>query len=359
MKSRFWLDEAVHEARERTGVPGVAAALHADGETQTAAAGVRALGRDEPVRVDTPFRIASITKSFTATLVAECGQLDARRRALLSHTAGYRPESTRPLPDACRGLWSYSNAGYWEAGASLDTSFERALRARVLEPLGLAATGFAEPRAPARGHVQEGETGHRLVATDVYPAARVASGGLWSTVGDLVRYGLAHCRGYAELHEPHAQALGAHYALGWWVRDGVLDHEGSVGGYQAVLLLVPARELVLAVLTNSWRGHGLTRRIVEALGVLPQTAGPDGASTPPPPAGRYALDDVDVRVERDAIVEREPDPVTGSTIERRYLVSPVGDGVYGFARGILMGHRVDFPRDGVGRVGWTALPRVA
>jgi hypothetical protein len=115
---------------------------------------------------------------------------------------------------------------------------------------------------------------------------------------------------------------------------------------------------MLAVLTNSWRGHGLTRRLVEALGVLPQAAAPEGAATTQPPPGRYALDDVEVRVERDAVVERERDPVTGSAIERRYLVSPVGDGVYGFARGVLMGHRVDFPRDGVARVGWTALPRV-
>jgi CubicO group peptidase (beta-lactamase class C family) len=358
MKSRFSLEDAVREARERTRVPGVAAALHADGQTRLCADGVRELGRDEPVDVETPFRIASITKSFTATLVAECGQLDARRRGLLSHTAGYRPESSELLPEPCRGLWSYSNAGYWEAGASLGVPFEAALRERVLEPLGLAATGFAEPGSPARGHVQQGETGHRAVPRDAYPAVRVASGGLWSTVGDLVSYGLAHCRRWPELHEPVAAALGADYALGWWVRDGVLDHEGSVAGYQSLLLLVPARELVLVVLTNSWRGHALSRRIVEALGVAPAPRR-DATGEAFPPAGRYALDGVEVSIERDLIVEREPDPVTGAPLERRYRVSRLGDGVYGFARGVIMGHRVDFPREGVARVGWTALPRVA
>jgi hypothetical protein len=110
------------------------------------------------------------------------------------------------------------------------------------------------------------------------------------------------------------------------------------------------------VLTNSWRGHGLSRRIVEALGILPQ---PTGGADGPPPAGRYGLDAIDVRVEHDTIVEREPDPVTGAQLERRYRVSSVGDGVYGFARGVIMGHRVDFPRDGIARVGWTALPRIA
>jgi hypothetical protein len=123
---------------------------------------------------------------------------------------------------------------------------------------------------------------------------------------------------------------------------------------------VPARELVLAVLTNSWRGSGAVRRIVEGLGVLP-AAGRGGAAPVAPTGvdGRYGLDAIDVTVDGAQIVEREPDPVTGASIERRYLVSPVTDGVVGFARGVLMGHRVDFPRPDVARVGWTALPRVA
>src|SRR5436305_397447 len=140
MKPGFLLsEEAVRAARERTGVPGIAVALHSAGETRYAVAGVRELGRDEPVEVDTRFRIASITKSFTATLVAESGMLDARRRALLAHTAGYRPESSAQLPEQCRGLWSYSNAGYWEAAESLPVPFEQGVQERVLDPLGLDA----------------------------------------------------------------------------------------------------------------------------------------------------------------------------------------------------------------------------
>jgi len=119
----------------------------------------------------------------------------------------------------------------------------------VLEPLGLGATGFAEPESPARGHVQERESGHRAVSVDGYPATRWPSGGLWSTVGDLLRFAAYHLDGApAELHEPRVAALGARYALGWWVRehaDGrmTLDHEGSVAGYQSLLLLVPGSRL--------------------------------------------------------------------------------------------------------------------
>src|SRR6476469_4610671 len=137
----FSLDEAVRSARSATGIPGVVAGLSVDGERSLAADGILALGCSQVVTVDTPFRIASITKPFVATLCAEAGALDDRVERLLSHTAGLRCESAVPLPDECAGLWSYSNAGYWEAGATAaaacGTTFEHAMRTRVLEPLAL------------------------------------------------------------------------------------------------------------------------------------------------------------------------------------------------------------------------------
>src|SRR3954454_15894023 len=371
MKSAFSLEEAVREAHARTGVPGVAAALSIGGRTSFSAEGGCALGGGGRGRVGTPFRIASVSKSFTAMAAAETVGLDADIRAWLSHTAGLRPESYDPLPQTADGLWSCSNAGYWSVGeavadaASLPS--EEAMRTHVLEPLGLSGTGYDEPALPARGHVQEGETGHRAVTVDAYARARRPSGGLWSTVADLVTYGRAHLESYAELHEPAARALGARYALGWWERelaDGTiaLDHEGSAAGYQTLLLLVPERELVLAVLTNSWRGSGLIRRVVEKLGLLP--AEPESAAVVDPSvAGSYTLDDVEATVvaDEDALVVTvsEPDPVTGASMTTRTAARPLGDGVYGYARGRLMSHRLDFPRAGIARIGWLAMPRVA
>src|SRR5438067_8980319 len=160
MNWRFRLEEAVRDTRARTGVPGVAAGLSVDGERVLAADGVLVLGGVEPVTPATPFRVASVSKPFTARLVSRCLELDDGLRALLSHTAGLRCESTEPLPESCLGLWSYSNAGYWEAGeraaAACGVSFGDAMAARVLEPLGLEATGYREPARAARGHVQEG-----------------------------------------------------------------------------------------------------------------------------------------------------------------------------------------------------------
>jgi D-alanyl-D-alanine carboxypeptidase len=381
------LAELVRAARARTGVPGVAAGLLASGRVELAADGVLALGGTEPVSPETPFRIASVSKTFTASLAALCLDLDApvlggaSARALLSHTAGLRQESAEPLPAAAAGLWSYSNAGYWAVGEACarasGCAFAAARRARLLEPIGLHATGYEEPAGPARGHVQEGETGHRAVLRDAYPASRRPSGGLWSTAADLLRFA-EHLLGgpgplgvpeRASLRRPQAAALGAAYALGLWVRELeggrlALDHEGSVGGYQSLLLLVPEERLALAVLTNSWRGSALIRRVVAALGLVPAT-GPRRAreAAGDEVLGGYALDGSRAEVVRAGgglrVSEAEVDPVTGA---RRalpaYPVEHLGHGVYGFAGGLLMGHRLDFPRPGVARVGWVALPRV-
>src|SRR5215831_10687031 len=109
------LAEIVREARARSGVPAVAAGLLVGGRSELAA--------DGPVDVETPFRIASITKWFTASLAALLLDLDAPSAAagasvgrLLSHTADLRPNSRELLPEQCRGLWSYSNAGFVLAG---------------------------------------------------------------------------------------------------------------------------------------------------------------------------------------------------------------------------------------------------
>ena len=323
------LAEAVRSAQVRTGVPSAAVALHADGRTTFAGAHER------------PFRIASITKSFTATAISLAGLLDDRRRALLSHMAGYRPERLEPLPPECVGLWSYSNAGYWEAADGFEGEYSDAVRELLLEPLGLRHTSFEKPTDAVLGTLP-GD----VIADPFYPPERRASGGLWSTVGDLVEYGLAHCEQWGDLHQPVADALGAQYALGWWVRDGMLDHEGSTAGYQSLLLLVPEQRLVLAVLTNSWKGSALIRHVVEDLQLAPPSA---QAPHSEPVDGTYALDDLTAVVAGGSVTEAEPDPLTRVPVERRYRLS---------TDATLMTWRSDFPRPGIARISWVALPRV-
>src|ERR1022692_4893233 len=70
------LRKIVREARARTGVPGVAAGVLRDGVVETCADGVLRLGSDVAVQPETPFRIASISKPFTASLALSCLPLD-------------------------------------------------------------------------------------------------------------------------------------------------------------------------------------------------------------------------------------------------------------------------------------------
>ena len=322
------LAEIVREAQSRTGVSVVAAALHVAGRTTFAGVPER------------PFRVASITKSFTATALSVAGLLDDRLCALLSHTAGYRPERPEPLPPECAGLWSYSNAGYREAADVFDGAYSEAVRELVLEPLGLRHTSFEIPDDAVLGTLPGG-----VVADPAYPVERRPAGGLWSTVGDLVEYGRMHCQEWEHLHRPAADALGAQYALGWWVRGGVLEHEGSIGGFQSLLMVIPEREVVLAVLTNSWRGSGLIRHVVEDLQLAPP---PVDASDAGDVDGTYSLDGLEAVVSRGSVTESETDPLTGTRVERRYRLSTTAT---------LMTWRSDFPRPDVARVGWVALPR--
>ena len=369
------LAEIVRDARARSGVPAVAAGLLVGERVELAA--------DGSVEVETPFRIASISKWFTASLASLVLDLEApvgggaNAGRLLSHTADLRPNSRELLPQQCRGLWSYSNAGFVLAGreceAAAGTSFSAAVQERLLEPLGLERTSFEEPADAAPGHVQEGATGQRPITDVVYPESRRAAGGLWSTVGDLLRFAAHQLGGPGPLserelsavHEPRADALGGRYCLGCWSRqlDGgrlAFDHEGSVGGYQSLLLVVPEEKAALAVLTNSWRGNGLIRRVVRELGLVPAPVAEAGGEQIE--AGRYELDDAVAVLEdhggRWRVRESEIDPLTGLMIERpEYGVDELGGDVYGFAGGLLMSQRADFPRTGVARVGWVALPR--
>ena len=390
MVPAFELEEIVRDARARTGVPGVAAGVWRRAWTvrSVVADGVLELGKDEPVRPETPFRIASISKPFTASLALSCLPADTQLRAWLSHTSRPADGARRAAAGGGAGALLVLERGLLggrggERGG-LRLRFDAAMRERILEPLGLAATGYEEPASPARGHVQDGETGHRAVSVDVYPVSRRPSGGLWSTVEDLLRFAAHQLGGRgplsadtrAAMREPQSHALGAGYGLGWWVRDAggraALDHEGSVAGYQSLLLLVPEERVALVVLTNSWRGSGLVRHVVEQLGLA---AGPPAARPGVRPrdasglelteydvAGRYALDDAQAPVEEAGdelfVQESETDPVTGALLAGpRLHAQPIGGGVYGYAGGGLMSHRLDFPRAGIGRIGWLAMPR--
>ncbi|MDQ2982870.1 MAG: beta-lactamase family protein [Actinomycetota bacterium] len=403
----------VREERERWHVPGMVVGLARGNELITAASGVCELGEDAPVEAGTLFRIASITKPFVATLAmtfVEEGRLaldeelpaahsQATLRQLLSHQSGLASEWSSPVDPGDRAddalerllaagepvslpigpgeLFSYCNVGFWFVGAAIarlaGAPFEDAMRERVLEPLGLRHTTFEPPAgaATARGHnqVAPGADEHRP-ADDAYPRARRPSGGLWSSVKDLLRFAAHQLGGpgplsaasLEELRRPQVSTGDGSYGLGWATRGvgsrRIVEHGGSTAGYESLLLLLPEESFALAALTNSSRGSAAIRELQDRLGVGPQER-PDFAISDEERtllAGCYRGQDLEVSVSVEGTGLRI-DVVDHDTMEDRPLVfppmyvRPVGERAFECVDGEWRGEVIDFPRPGLVRVG--------
>jgi len=340
---------------------------------------------------DTRFRIASVTKPFTATMTLGFADLeepsgvwppDVRVRHLLSHTSGFDGECgdlarfgdgddalaavVAELPSVRRWLpveqaWSYANAGYWLAGAicadRAGSTFEDALTARILRPLGLEATAFGEPDVPGTGPGAE---------SGPYPRARRPSGGLVSTAGDLVRFGQHHladpeARRMRIVHGKPAEGV---YGLGLaGIRIGdveVWGHPGNYGGFNSSLLVVPDRDAVFVGLTNSGRGSNALREIEDAFfeRVI-------GARRDSPPtvelsgealeafSGTYANSSAwtEVAVAGHGLhISSGDEAADARPIAPRTFEITSGDGLH---------HRFDFPLEGFGRFGSMLAERVS
>ena len=254
---------------------------------------------------DTQYAIASVTKTFVAAALLELGvELDeplrfGTPRQLLSHTSGLqrelpgegwrtlefpaRDEVVARLDEAERvlppGRFHYSNLAYVVLGELVaeraGRPLEEAIRTLLLEPHGLRRTSW-EPQEPhARGFF-EGRAERALAK-----GGTGASGGLWSTAGDLARWG-THLLGLEELHRPYAHA-GWDEAFGLGVACVRVDerelwgHEGATVGFRSVLLYDRDAGAGAAVLTNAGQPSGL-RAVAASL--VP--AGRPGGDVPAP-----------------------------------------------------------------------------
>lgn len=243
------IDDVITGALQRWGIPGATLGVSLDGETIERAYGIANLETGQPVLTESIFRLASISKPFTATLamtLVDEGLLDldlpvaaylpavgladpaARTtltmRHLLSHTAGIDCEFPSDLrrfggnDDALGALiehygelrqwtqpgalWSYCNTGFWLAGAVISaitgSSFEQAMRDRVFAPLGMERSCYSADEAIvhpiALGHnpATPTATEHALVKSFAYPRVRRPSGGVISNVRDVLRFANMH-----------------------------------------------------------------------------------------------------------------------------------------------------------------------
>jgi CubicO group peptidase (beta-lactamase class C family) len=290
-----------------------------------------------PNTVDTRFRIASTTKQFTAALVlrlVEDGKLrlDGRvvdylpdyprpqgervtLRHLLTHTAGlpdyphlpgfYEHEAARehttaellalfdslPLAAEPGAKWDYSNSDYVVLGAVIERvtgqRYADALRARLLDPLGLRDTGYDEggPILERRAAGYLRTDGRVVNAPYIDPSSVFAAGMLYSTAHDLLRWAtlLREGRVFRDsasaraMFTPHADTglpLGG-YGFGVFVGTQtlggrpvrVIQHGGTINGFTTGFWRMPDDDRVVVVLDNTMspKTPTLTAALAEAL----------------------------------------------------------------------------------------------
>jgi len=295
----------VDPLRTQLAIPGLSAAVVSRGRIiWESGFGYADVERRIPATADTPYRIASITKTFTSTLLLQCA---ARGTLDLDQSMGSYGVT---VPDAAAtvrhvlAMASDSPAGsrYRYDGdrfASLTaigdlcmrTPFRQALRTEILDRLAMVdsvpgqdleapspqlAAGFDEPTLAryraviARLAKPYTANDGRPVLADYPPRGMNAAAGLISTVRDLARYDAAidgavlltpdaHAVAWAPFVLANAQR--SPYGLGWFTQTTdagrTVWHYGLWPTFSSLILKVPARGVTLILLANS---EGLSAR---------------------------------------------------------------------------------------------------
>jgi CubicO group peptidase (beta-lactamase class C family) len=238
------LETQLEAERQEKDIPGLAATVVRDQQViWSRGLGLANLGDERPMQPDTIFRVGSITKVFTATMMMQLrdagllqlddpvekhipgftvrspfpGSRPVTLRQLASHTSGLPVEApldhfrtmvfpsgvemAMSLRDAELGFmpgtqFRYSNAGFGVLGHALEraaaTPYAEYVVARILRPLGMADGGFeagpdvarrmATLYRPRRGDRRQVEMFHPEIG------GLVPSGHLYSTVNDMARF---------------------------------------------------------------------------------------------------------------------------------------------------------------------------
>jgi CubicO group peptidase (beta-lactamase class C family) len=303
----------IEAAMEKLGVPGVAVAVVAREQlVWSAAFGEADVENDVPVRTDTMFRLASVSKPITATAVlqlVERGRLDldapvqryvpsfpdkpwpVTPRLLLAHLGGVRHyregefASTRRYAGATDALhifaadplahepgtrFLYTSYGYNLLGCAVEgasgQSFLDYVRANVFEPAGMFSARDDDTLAliphRAQGYAK-GASGELRNSALADTSNKVPGGGLCATVEDVARFAMALQGGVLLTRESLGRMLTRQktkdgkpvgYGLGFFLteRDGVKEawHTGGQQRVSNVLYLQPDRRIGVVLLSN-------------------------------------------------------------------------------------------------------------
>ncbi|MFI7678684.1 serine hydrolase domain-containing protein [Actinophytocola sp. NPDC049390] len=320
------VDGYLDDALDATGLPGVSVVVtHGDRVVHATGAGHDSAG--SPVTADTPMRVASVSKSFTAagvlTLV-EDGRLalddPVRRwlptvpggvtvRHLLNQTSGLADssvnigelESTRTLAEYAEVFegtlvappgttWSYCNVNYDLAARVAEVvsgqPFDEFMADAVFEPLGMHDTAVGG--AAADGYNSLFGMWFSRPELDGGPAVNGA-GGVVTTAADMGRWLVAqngHGPFPASLLETMREPSAVdQYGMGWAPADGLLVHSGNLWTYNAVQAIDPSTGYGYAVMTNGAGLYDDTQDILD--GLVSLTRGESPAS---PGGGRQTFE---------------------------------------------------------------------
>ena len=336
------IDDVIRTSMAKDHIPGVAVGIVKDGKLVVARGyGVANLETGTPVTPDTVFRIASMSKGFTAEsilLLQEEGKLsvydpiskylsdlpDAWKgitiRDLLTHQSGiheindakgydFRDDSTpaqlleilRPLPlDFETGTrFKYSNSGYYLLGWIVEKASGQSLKAfaesRIFSPIGMTKTSYyRQPDiVPNRAEAYRWVRDHYENGWPERSAAGDGSGAVLTTLGDWAKYDLALDAG-TPVSKAIQREMGTRkpfkngkpspygYAL-YEGQDGATFHTGSSYGFTSAFIRDPKRRITVFVFRNSNGGPALEMANAVRLAYDP-TLKPIGRldATPPP-----------------------------------------------------------------------------
>ena len=291
-------------------VPGAAVLVLRDGQPVVRASyGLADLETHTPATPETNYRLASMTKQFTAAsilLLAEDARLtlDARAHAwlpslpkatetvtirhLLTHTSGlidyedvipenfagqvHDADVLRLLETQDRTYfrpgtgYRYSNSGYALLALIVQRAsgktFAKFLRERIFQPLAMSNTvayedGISTVHNRAFGYTHEAGRWNRTDHDQT--SAVLGDGGIYSSIDDLAKWDAALYDG--RLLQPSSLRAAftpatrtddpeTEYGYGWRITGETLWHSGESVGFRNVIVRYPKRHMTVVVLTN-------------------------------------------------------------------------------------------------------------
>lgn len=305
---------ALEQATTRDGPGAVILIARGDEILYRAARGSAQIELGVPLKADQTFRVASITKMFTAAMVVKLAQLGKLSlddklasyvpgiangetitlRQLLNHTAGVSDfvhdpqpgffarkvdtatliaEIQKRTPSFSPGTrFAYSNAGYILLGAVIEKvtgkPWQEALSTTLLDPLGLKQTSYGDNAKivlhRVAGYTTDNADHHIENASYINASVPAAAGALISTADDLLHWmrALAQGRvvgrdGFEQMKVVAANVPGMSthpYGFGmyiWQVRGSeMVGHTGQIDGFASALAYLPRQDITVVVLAN-------------------------------------------------------------------------------------------------------------